>query len=130
MEPAGLEAAVMSDANRSDPRERILATLAQAEWDYDGEIDEMEIAFPGSAGRAGMATLVGDEFYVRIDPDTFDPLSIIIPGYTAWLARQLQPPALVPTTNARHWLDIPRQTAQHAIQRTIRYSTELLAVAS
>jgi hypothetical protein len=117
----------MSNVNRLDPRERILATLAEAEWEYDEEIDEMEISFPGGAGRAGMATLIGDEFYVRVDPDTFDPLSIIIPGYTAWLARQPQPSALGPTTDARHWLDSPRQTAREAILRTVRSSTELLA---
>jgi len=130
MEPARLEAARMNEANRSDPRERILALLAQAEWDYDDEIDEMEIAFPGCAGRAGIATLVGNELYVRVDPDTYDPLSIIIPGYSAWLARQRRPPARRPTTDPQHWLDIPRLTAQHALQRTIRSSTELSAAAS
>jgi hypothetical protein len=110
-----------------DPRQRIVELLDQAEWDYDEEIDEMELVFPGSAGREGIAMLASDELYVRVDADTYEPLRIIIPGYAAWLAKQPPIPTVGPAAEPRRWLDIPRQTAQHAIRETVRASRELAA---
>lgn len=119
--------ASVPNPRRVDPRVRILATLGQAAWEYDAEIDEMEIILPGGAGREGLATLVADESYVRVDPDTFEPLSIIVPAYTSWLAQQPAQPATQPTTDPRRWLAIPQQTAQDAIRRLVRTSKELAA---
>ena len=108
-----------------DPRQQVLAALDGAEWHYDDEIDEMEIVLPGGAGREGLAVLVADEFYVRVDPDTFEPLSLLIPAYTSWLAKQPAAPTARPSTNPSQWINLSRQTARHAIRRTVRASSEL-----
>ena len=70
-------------------QERILAGLPYAEWRYDEEADELDVLLPGSEHREGVATLVNDEFYVRVDVDTNEPLTIIIPTFTDWLAQKL-----------------------------------------
>ena len=41
------------------------------------------------SAREGVAKLVNDEFYVRVDVDTNEPLTIIIPTFTDWLANKL-----------------------------------------
>lgn len=70
-------------------QELILAGLPYAEWRYDEEADEMDVLLPGSERREGVAKLVNDEFYVRVDVDTNEPLTIIIPTFTDWLADKL-----------------------------------------
>ena len=70
-------------------QERILAGLPYAEWRYDEEVDELDVLLPGSERREGVAKLVNDEFYVRVDVDTNEPLTIIIPTFTDWLAKKL-----------------------------------------
>ena len=70
-------------------QERILAGLPYAEWHYDEEADELDVLLPGSERREGVAKLVNDEFYVRVDVDTNEPLTIIIPTFTDWLAQKL-----------------------------------------
>ena len=70
-------------------QELILAGLPYAEWRYDEEADEMDVLLPGSECREGVAKLVNDEFYVRVDVDTNEPLTIIIPTFTDWLANKL-----------------------------------------
>ena len=67
----------------------IHAGLPYAEWRYDEEADEMDVLLPGSEHRAGVAKLVNEEFYVRVDVDTNEPLTIIIPTFTDWLANKL-----------------------------------------
>ncbi len=70
-------------------QERILAGLPYAEWRYDEEADELDVLLPGSEHRAGVAKLFNDEFYVRVDVDTNEPLTITIPTFTDWLAQKL-----------------------------------------
>ena len=70
-------------------QERIHAGLPYAEWRYDEEADELDVLLPGSERREGVAKLVNDEFYVRVDVDTNEPLTIIIPTFTDWLANKL-----------------------------------------
>jgi hypothetical protein len=106
-----------------DTREQILRVLDDAEWHYDEEIDEMELVLPGAAGRPGPAILVGDDVYVRVDPDTSAPLSLIIPGYTAWLAAQ--PPVEAPPGEPAAWMEIPRRTARQAIREAVASSAAI-----
>ena len=82
-------------------QERILAGLPDAEWHYDEEADELDVLLPGSEHRAGVAKLVNDEFYVRVDVDTNEPLTIIIPTFTDWLAKKL-------ADRVRRGLEMPR----------------------
>ena len=62
--------------------------LAAAEWCYDSESDELNIVLPNSAGREGDYVLVDDAFYLRCDFETGEPLTVIIPVFTAWLEQQ------------------------------------------
>ncbi len=61
--------------------------LAAAEWHYDSESDELNIVLPDSAGREGDYVLVDDAFYLRCDFETGEPLTVIIPVFTAWLEK-------------------------------------------
>lgn len=61
--------------------------LAAAEWSYDSESDELNIVLPNSAGREGDYVLVDDAFYLRCDFETGEPLTVIIPVFTAWLEK-------------------------------------------
>ena len=61
--------------------------LAAAEWHYDSESDELNIVLPNSAGREGDYVLVDDAFYLRCDFETGEPLTVIIPVFTAWLEK-------------------------------------------
>ncbi len=74
---------------RPNFQERVLAGLPYAEWHYDEEADELNVLLPRSEHREGVATLVNDEFYIRVDVDTNEPLTIIIPTFTDWLAQKL-----------------------------------------
>ena len=69
-----------------------LPAIQRAVWRYNEDADEMELLLPGYEGRA---ILVNDEFYVRIDVETRRPLTIIIPGYTSWLADKLSQPEMM-----------------------------------
>ena len=62
--------------------------LAAAEWRYDNESDELNIVLPNSAGREGDYVFVDDAFYLRCDFETREPLTVIIPVFTAWLEQQ------------------------------------------
>jgi hypothetical protein len=112
----------LGDASRHpDLRARILRLLDEAVWHYDEESDELEIALPASDGREGLAFPV-DDFYVRVDPDSFEPLSIIVPGYRAWVAEQ---PPVVEDDRPESWTGIASRTAAAAIRRTLRESGDL-----
>ena len=74
---------------RPTVRDLILARLPYAKWHYDEDADEMDILLPGSKGRGGIARLVNDEYYIRADVETNEPLSIIIPSFSDWLANKL-----------------------------------------
>ena len=59
---------------------QIHAGLVQARWYFDEHSNELDIVLAGGRGRAGVAKLMPGDYYVRVDIDTGEPLSIIIPG--------------------------------------------------
>ena len=101
--------------------EQVVADLPAARWDYQADIDMMEVFLPGSAGRPGVADTVGEDLYVRYDVETGMPLSIIIHGVTSWLAaqqsRSLPPPEAPLDYAAARW----------HLARVLRASPELAA---
>ena len=66
----------------------ILAGLRDAEWDYIPDGGWMEVFLAGSRGRGGVVEPLGDDLEISVHPETNVPLSIIIPGFRAWLGRQ------------------------------------------
>jgi hypothetical protein len=91
----------------------------------------MNVLLPGWAGRA---VLVDDEVYVRLDVATGRPLSIIIPAYTAWLARQLARPDVLerpPLLQARRGTerDAEHAAVAAAVARALRASPEAAGTA-
>jgi hypothetical protein len=116
------------------PGDGALAALRRAEWCYNPDADEMNVLLPGWEGRAGRAVLVDDEFYVRLDVETGRPLSILIPAYTAWQARQLARPgvlARLPLLEARRDTrrDAERVAVAAAVARALRASPEVAGTA-
>jgi hypothetical protein len=101
--------------------ERLIGGLGRAEWDYDPEIDTMELFLPGWEGRAGVATLVGDDLYVRLDVETRAPLSIIIHAWTWWLGQHgvLQPDVLAALPDTGTLPAPARRAAMDALARTV-----------
>lgn len=72
----------------SEVLSRIVAGLPGAGWIHDEDTDEMDIVLPGATGRAGFGALVKDEgVYVCLDPETFEPLSIVVQGWSIWAAK-------------------------------------------
>ena len=118
--------------------EQIAAAIGDAEWHYDDAIDEMEIVLPAGAGREGRAVLVDDDTILRLDPETNEPLSIIVTAWTHWRSQQLpvwtipelpRPNGATgqsgPFPDPHAWLRMPREAAARALDRTVRYSTPL-----
>ena len=66
----------------------ILAGLPDAEWDYIPDGGWMEVFLAGSRGCGGVVEPLGDDLEISVHPETNVPLSIIIPGFRAWLGRQ------------------------------------------
>lgn len=66
---------------------RIRAELGRATVDYDADADELEVRLPSGVGRAGYAVLLEDDAYLRIDPDSHEPLSVMFLPFSAWLER-------------------------------------------
>ncbi len=102
--------------------EQVAADLSAARWDYQADIDMMEVFLPGSTGRPGVADTVGDDLYVRYDAETGVPLSIIIHGVTSWLAAQQGrslPPPEAPLDYA---------AARRHLARVLRASPELASM--
>jgi hypothetical protein len=109
---------------------------------YDHEIDEMELVLPGSIGREARAVLVAGELYVRLDVETGQPLSIVIPGFTSWMERQqavrrASPPSPAPpkapatfVAKLPGWSETATSTAYQAVYQTVRYSNDLYAGAA
>ncbi|MDQ3703249.1 MAG: hypothetical protein M3442_20375 [Chloroflexota bacterium] len=93
-------AAAIGVLTGAEVAERLFAELAHAEWVYDPEIDELELFLPQGAGRPGVAELVGDDVYVRLDVETRAPLSVIVSAWTSWLEEQGLPVAASPTRSA------------------------------
>lgn len=130
----------MSAKSAQDPQRRragspvdLRAALRRAEWRYNADADEMNVLLPGWQGREGRAVLVDDELYVRLDAETGRPLSVLIPAYTYWLARQLaQPTALDrgPLLKARVEAGreaAERRAARRAVEQAMRARPELAA---
>lgn len=82
-------------ARAQDVHAAVRASLPHARWEYDDDADEVDIIFPNSEGREGRAVLVRGELYVRLDVDTGQPLSIIIPSFRSWW-RQYHTPSRWP----------------------------------
>ena len=66
--------------------QRLRSLLQGAVYRWDSESNELNVVLPSSAKQEGDYILVNDEFYVRCDFDTGQPLTIIIPSFTAWLS--------------------------------------------
>jgi hypothetical protein len=69
--------------------DRLTVGLEAARWEYDAEADELEIVLPGGEGREGRAILLDSEVYLRLDVDTNEPLTVIIPAISVWLGQQV-----------------------------------------
>ncbi len=101
--------------------EQVIAGLAEATWDYLADIGWMEVILPGGSGRGGVAHLIGDDLYVRLDVENGDPLSVIIPAFEAWLAEQegrASPPPNAPIDYA---------AARKHLEQVLRASPEFAA---
>ena len=107
---------------------KVTSGLDQAEWRYDEDADEMEIVLAGGDGREGRSILIDDDTFLRLDPETNQPLSIIVTAWTYWSARQVATsvPGVMPAT-PQTLLRLPQQMAQQAVERTVRSSQELAA---
>ncbi len=99
----------------------ILAGLPGAEWDYIPDGGWMEVFLTGSRGRGGVVEPLGDDLEISVHPETNVPLSIIIPGFRAWLGRQ-QGTAPVPPD-----APINYAVAQKHLERVLRSTPELAA---
>ena len=102
--------------------ERIIAALPHADWQYDPESDDMDIILPNVVNRAADWLDIEDDFFVRIDLECKEPLSIVIIAFTVWLAEK-QGGAL-PSSRA----PIDYAAAREAIAQTLRASEGLAAV--
>ena len=101
--------------------EQVIAGLAEATWDYLADIGWMEVILPGGSGHGGIAHLVGDDLYVRLDVENGYPLSVIIPAFDSWLAEQ-EGRALPPSE-----MSIDYAAARKCLERVLRASPELAA---
>jgi hypothetical protein len=112
--------------------DRFLAGLEHARWEYDDEADELEIVFPGAAGREGRAILIDEDFYLRLDADTNAPLSVIVPVVSAWLSRQMEqlaklvaaPPSTAPP---EAWTPDSHEAVGRSLARSVQASGALTA---
>jgi hypothetical protein len=116
---------------------RLRAELGGATVEYDADADELEVRLPSGIGRPGYAVLLEDDAYLRIDPDTHEPLSVMLLPFSSWLERHAGEAAVVtllqslpqsrfstwpfPGPLLRHWG--PR--AARAIEQTVRDSGAL-----
>ena len=100
----------------------ILAGLRDAEWDYISDGGWMEVFLAGSRGHGGVVEPLGDDLEISVHPGTNVPLSIIIPGFRAWLGRQEG------TTPAHPDAPINYAAARKHLERVLRATPELAAV--
>ena len=101
--------------------ERIIAALPQADWQYDPEADDMDIILPNVVNRAAEWLDIEDDFFVRIDPERGEPLSIVIIAFTVWLAEKQGRDLPSPKAS------IDYAAARQAIAQTLRASEDLAA---
>ena len=100
----------------------ILAGLSDAEWDYIPDGGGMEVFLAGSRGHGGVVEPLGDDLEISVHPVTNVPLSIIIPGFRAWLGRQED------TAPAHPAAPINYAVARKHLERVLRTNPELTAV--
>ena len=99
----------------------IVADLKAADWQYDPEADDMDIILPNVVNRAAEWLDIEDDFFVRIDPERREPLSIVIIAFTVWLAEKQGRDLPAPSA------PIDYAAARQAIAQTLRASDELAA---
>ena len=94
--------------------ETLLTMLPGATWHYHPPSGDMDIVFAGGEGREAQVPwiLVGDDIIVRLDAETGEPLSLVMPSFTVWLAHQERKP--IPAPNAP--IDYP--VARQRVTRT------------
>jgi hypothetical protein len=95
--------------------------LPHADWQYDPEADDMDIILPNVVNRAAEWLDIEDDFFVRIDLECREPLSIVIIAFTVWLAEKQGHD--LPTPRA----PIDYAAARQAVAQTLRTSEELAA---
>jgi hypothetical protein len=118
--------------SRQEVVERLVAGLPSAHWEFDEEADELEIVLPGGRGREGRAVLIDDDFFLRLDVDTNEPLTVIIPAVSVWLGRQVaQLAGLVeapgPSDPPRSWQDGSHEAVALSLARSVGASGALAA---
>ena len=99
----------------------ILAGLPDAEWDYIPDGGWMEVFLAGSHGRGGVVEPLGDDLEISVHPETNLPLSIIIPGFRAWLGRQEDTAPALPDAPINY------AVARKHLERVLRANPELAA---
>ena len=74
--------------------ETLLTMLPGATWHYHPPSGDMDIVFAGSEGREAQVPwiLVGNDILVRLDAEMGEPLSLVMPSFTVWLAHQERKP--------------------------------------
>jgi hypothetical protein len=112
--------------------EHLAVALPAARWEYDDEADELEIVLPAGAGREGRAILIDEGFYLRLDPETNEPLTIIIPAVSVWLGQQVAGLVEAPHPSAppQSWQDGSHGALALSLARTVRASGALAAAVS
>lgn len=100
--------------------ETILTMLPDATWYYHPSSGDMDIVFAGGEGREAEVPwiLVGDDILVRLDAETGEPLSLVMPSFTVWLAHQEKQP--IPAPDAP--IDYP--VARQHVTRTLQVLVE------
>lgn len=99
----------------------IVADLEAADWQYDPEADDMDIVLPNVVNRAADWLDIEDDFFVRIDLERREPLSIVIIAFTVWLAEKQGRDLPIPSA------PIDYAAARQAIAQTLRASEALAA---
>jgi hypothetical protein len=111
--------------------DRVAALLPHARAHIDEEADELELTFPGARGREGRAVLIDDDFYLRLDVDSNEPLSIIVPNVSPWLARLLAQTATPwearTTDSPEAWTPASQGAVAQALGARLRASADLAA---
>jgi hypothetical protein len=115
--------------SRRDVIERVAASLQHARWAYDEDADELEVVLPGGDARPGRTILLDSDVYLRLDADTNEPLTIIVPAFSSWMSRRApRRPAPPPTDDLHAWTArFYYDTAAHRLRRTVRDSNALAA---
>jgi hypothetical protein len=109
--------------------ERVAAAIPAARWKYDEEADEVEIVLPGVGPRPGRAILIDDDFYLRLDVDTNEPLTLLIPTFTDWVSRRAAGLVRAPQMSdpPGSWQGSSHAALSRSLGRTVQASGALAA---